>query len=278
VNLQVDSEHDDDPGVLKCMVLVRAEHRRSGVGSRLLAEVLEIARSEGRIRLIGRSWDAIPAGEHFAAAMRATAVSRTHTNHLPLAGIDRALLEQWVADAPTRAPGYELVAWDGPIPEEHLDAFVDLMLVMNDAPKDDADLNDFTLTPQRWREAEQQGREQGHQRWTLIAKTTGGTLAGLHDITWVPALPGVAFIGSTGVRPEHRGFALGKWLKAAMTLRVLDERPDATEIRTDNADSNAAMLGINQQMGYRPMLGSVTWQVGVDEAAAVLSERSNPTS
>ena len=134
VNLQVDPGHDDDPEVLKCMVLVRAEHRRSGVGSRLLAEVLEIARSEGRIRLIGRSWDGIPAGERFAAAMGATAVSRTHTNHLPLAGVDRTVLEQWVADAPTRAPGYELVAWDGAIPEEHLDAFVDLMLVMNDAP------------------------------------------------------------------------------------------------------------------------------------------------
>lgn len=69
------------------------------------------------------------------------------------------------------------------------------------------------------------------------------------------------WVGSTGVRPEHRGHALGKWLKAAMTLRVLEERPHVTDIRTSNADSNEAMVGINCAMGYRPLLGTATWEL-----------------
>lgn len=176
--------------------------------------------------------------------------------------MDRPLLERWVREAPDGAPGYELVMWDGPIPDEHLREFVELMHVMNDAPRDDLARNDFTLTPSQWREGEALAAAQGNSRWTVVARARlSGQLVGVHDIVWVPTIPGVGFIGSTGVRAEHRGFALGKWMKARMTLRVLIEKPEVTEIRTDNADSNDAMLGINDAMGYRPMMGHITWQL-----------------
>ena len=77
----------------------------------------------------------------------------------------------------------------------------------------------------------------------------------------MPAYPKVMWVGSTGVRPEHRGHALGKWMKAAMTLRVLAEKPGVDDIRTGNADSNDAMLAINAAMGYRPLLGVTTWEL-----------------
>jgi hypothetical protein len=67
--------------------------------------------------------------------------------------------------------------------------------------------------------------------------------------------------GNTGVRPEHRGHALGKWLKATMLQRIFDERPQAEEIRTGNADSNDAMLGINRALGFKPHRAHTTWQV-----------------
>lgn len=274
VNVRIDPEEDDDPEVLQCRIIVGDTCRRQGAGSLLLGQVIEFARSERRTRLIGRSYERIPAGEQFALRLDATAASRTHTNRLELRNVDRALLEKWVADGPIRASGYQLTAWDGAIPQERLEEFVDLMLVMNDAPRDDLERNDFTLTSERWREAEDQNRQQGHERWTLVASTTEGRLVGVHDILWIPTIPGVAFIGSTGVRSEHRGVALGKWLKGAMTLRILDQRPDATEVRTDNADSNAAMLGINNEMGYRPMLGSIMWQAAVEEAARALADRN----
>src|SRR5207247_7329511 len=100
-----------------------------------------------------------------------------------------------------------------------------------------------------------------------------GEWAGFHSVEWDPSQPAIVFVDSTGVRPEHRGHALGKWLKAAMTLRIMDERPQVTEIRTGNADSNDAMLGINRAMGYKPFIDQTTWELSTAAAEAWLIAR-----
>ena len=264
VEVRIDTEHDDNPDVLGCRIVVRRDVRRRGVGSVLLGEVIALAGAEGRTRLVGQTYSRIPAGDEFATHVGAVRKGQSHTNHLPTAEVDRALLEAWVRDGPVRAEAYDLLAWDGPIPDDHLDAFLDLLLVMNDAPRDELEVNDFTITPEQWREGEREGAAVGQERWFLVARNRrDGALAGLHDIAWVPSYPNAMFIGSTGVRPEHRGHALGKWMKAAMTLRILDERPEVTDIRTGNADSNDAMLGINRAMGYRPLFGVTTWELAL---------------
>ncbi len=260
----IDPEDDDNPDVLSFSLYVRPEHRRRGLGTRMLTDVLALAHAEARHRLVTRTYSRISEGDSFARAVGASPKASSHTNHLPIAEVDSDLLAAWVREGPQRAPGYELLAWDGPVPERHLEAFVELMLVMNDAPRDGLELNDFTLTPQEWREGEQQAAAIGQERWMLVARRrSDGGLVGLHDVVWVPAFPNAMFIGSTGVRPEDRGHALGKWLKAAMTLRVIAERRGVTDIRTDNADSNAAMLSINDQMGYRELLAMTTWELAV---------------
>lgn len=39
--------------------------------------------------------------------------------------------------------------------------------------------------------------------------------------------------------------------------------PHATEIRTQNADSNGLMLKINTDLGFRPFMASTVWQGNV---------------
>jgi GNAT superfamily N-acetyltransferase len=274
VAIDIDPDHDDDPDVVRFLILVARDYRRHAVGGCLLERVVALAHAEGRHRLVSKTYAPVPAGADFATAIGATAVSASHTNHLLVEDVDRPMMDAWVKQGPVRAPGYKLLVWDGAIPEEHLESFVELMLVMNDAPRDELAVNDFTLTAAEWRETEERTAALGYERWTLVARRRrDGALAGLHDLVWVPELPFAVHIGNTGVRPEHRGQAIGKWLKAAMTLRVLDERPGVVEIRTDNADSNDAMLGINREMGYQPLLGATTWEVAVDQAAAWLRTR-----
>jgi len=57
-----------------------------------------------------------------------------------------------------------------------------------------------------------------------------------------------------------------------MLERVLRDRPEAKFVRTGNADSNAAMLGINQALGFKPYLSHCVWQLETEKVAAYLAQ------
>ena len=270
----VDATEKDNPEVLFAGINVLPAHRRRGHGARLLAELVALATDLDKTRIVGDTFDGVDAGHAFAEAIGALPRQANHLNHLPLAEVDRSLLERWVAEAAERSADYELIGWDGPVPDEHVEDWLDLVLVMNTAPRDDLELNDFTFTEEKLRDAERVAAAVGQEDWVLVARhRASGEWAGFHNVGWDPNQPRYVYVGATGVMPEHRGHALGKWLKAAMTLRILDERPGVKNIRTGNADSNDAMLGINRLMGYRPLLGQTTWELPVEVAAASLWAR-----
>jgi hypothetical protein len=56
-----------------------------------------------------------------------------------------------------------------------------------------------------------------------------------------------------------------------MLQRIFAERPDAVDIRTGNADSNDAMLGINHALGFAPYIAETAWQVSLDQVRAYVS-------
>ena len=60
---------------------------------------------------------------------------------------------------------------------------------------------------------------------------------------------------------EHRGHALGKWLKSAVILHGLERWPEADDIETMNAFSNEAMLGINREIGFEHEFTVRTYRV-----------------
>ncbi|HUR78421.1 MAG TPA: GNAT family N-acetyltransferase [Acidimicrobiales bacterium] len=271
--IRIDPDHDDNPDMLFVGLNVLAEHRRNGVGTQLLAYLVALAKGEDRTRLVGDTTGRLP-GAEFAELIGAEVKQAVHMNHLPIANVDRALMEKWVADGPSRAEGYEIFGWDGDVPDEHMDSFLAAVLVMNTAPRDDLEMNDFSLTAAQVREQEKVANAVGLESWQLIARRkSDGAWAGIHDVMWNPSEPETVYVGATGVDPEHRGHALGKWLKAQMTLRVMDERPQVSSIRTGNADSNDAMLGINKAMGYVPFISQTVWEVSTADAEQWLKSR-----
>ncbi|HVT76579.1 MAG TPA: GNAT family N-acetyltransferase [Acidimicrobiales bacterium] len=271
--IRIDPDHDDNPDMLFGGPTVRADHRRRGVGTQLFAYFVALARAENRSRLVGDTNALLP-GAEFAEAMGAEVKQANHVNHLLIDRVDRALMEQWVADGPLRAADYELIGWDGDVPDEYMEPFLAAILVMNDAPRDDLAMNDFTVTAEEIREQEKVANAVGYESWQLIARRkSDGVWAGIHDVGWNPSEPETVYVGATGVFPEHRGHALGKWLKATMTLRVMDERPQVTSIRTGNADSNDAMLGINREMGYVPFISQTVWEIATEDAEKWLATK-----
>jgi GNAT superfamily N-acetyltransferase len=186
--------------------------------------------------------------------------------------LDRLLLERWIAQAAERAAGYELVGFEDRCPEELLEGFLDLIHVMNTAPRDDLEIEDFVMTPERFREDEDRWFERGYHGWRLIARRVAdGAPAGFTEVAFPPYSESIAWQGATGVKPEHRNLGLGRWLKATMALQLLERKPQLEWVYTDNAFSNGPMLAINNAMGFREVRGYGAWQVATARLAESLA-------
>ncbi len=254
---------------------VLAEHRRRGIATELLSRVVEVVDRAGRTMLMGTSTERVPDGGAFAERVGAEVAIRTHTNRLLLSDVDPEMIDRWVAEGPGRAPGYSLVTIDGAYPDDLIEAILDLGEVMNTAPRDDLDMEDWHVTVEEARAGEAQFFAVGGERWYIAARhDASGVLAGFTELFYNRREDArIGWQGGTGVRPEHRGHALGKWLKAANLRRVLDEWTDIVEIRTGNSDSNDAMLGINKALGFKPYYSETGWQIPVAKVKAYLDAR-----
>ena len=249
-------------------IRVLPEARRRGLGSALVPLLVGAARAWGRTSLYAEVRVG-SAGEAFAARLGFERRMLDRRSRLLTAELDRALLEGWVAEAAVRAPDHELVWWEGPCPDELLDAYVDLLAVMNDAPIDDLDIEDEQMTPDRLRAFEAGQLAGGRDFRIVVARhRPSGDLTGVTEVHLNRHWPATAYQGNTCVAPAHRGLGLGRLLKGAMALRLLDEHPALEQVFTWNAASNAHMLDINVAMGFQPYEQWGGWQV---ETAALTS-------
>jgi len=265
---------DENKHMAQAGMSVLAEYRRRGIGTALLARVLEVTEADNRTLIVGSTSERIPAGTAFAERIGAESALDVHTNRLVLADVDWNLVQRWIDEGPGRAPGYTLVTVDGRYPDDLIDDIVDVMHVMNDAPRDNLQMEDMKITVEQMREMEKGMLAQNVEHWSIFVRhDETGKLAGLTDVAWDPDQPDTVFQGNTGVRPEHRGHALGKWLKAVMLKRIREDRPNAVDVRTGNADSNDAMLGINSELGFKPYVAASNWQVTTEKVRDYLSNR-----
>jgi hypothetical protein len=56
-----------------------------------------------------------------------------------------------------------------------------------------------------------------------------------------------------------------------MLDRILTKRPQARFVRTGNADMNAPMMKINNELGFKPYMAQCVWQVETEKVAEYLS-------
>ena len=263
------TEHNQHLAQFDITVLPELRHR--GIARQLLAVVADVAHREQRRLLLTTTDAAIPAGAAFLKRLGAQIGIATHTNQLTLSDLNRELIRRWQEDAHQRGSVYEIGTWDGPYPQEALAGMVALRAVMNTAPRDDLEVEDVHWTEAQLRQIETtlaQHRPSGGRCTSAIDKPA--LIVGYTEVFWNARQPETLQQGDTGVSPAHRHHGLGRWLKAAMLEKVLRERPQVQRIRTGNADSNAAMLSINRELGFKPYKSWTTWQIGLDEVLAYL--------
>jgi GNAT superfamily N-acetyltransferase len=252
---------------------VHPDYRRRGLAKKLLLKIVQVARDENRRLLITSTSARVPAGEAFMNRIGAEKGLESHTNQLVLAKLDYTLVEQWIERAKERAQDFEIGIWEGRYPDEDIEAIVELYDLLNQQPFGNLDVEDFSFSADQLRQSETNMFARGYERWTLyIRQKSTGRFAGYTEVFWNPNRPDIIGQGITGVFPTYRNNGLGRWLKAEMLGKIRSERPQAKFVRTENADTNAPMMKINNELGFKPYIAEAVWQVATEKVAAYLAQ------
>ncbi len=110
---------------------------------------------------------------------------------------------------------------------------------------------------------------QGADSLTAVAiHDDSGQAAGMSQLIRRRIDPTNWFVSTTMVDPDHRGKALGKWVKGVVNLEALEKWPGGEWQETGNAFTNDAMLGINHAMGFEHEYTMSDVEFDVDEVLA----------
>jgi GNAT superfamily N-acetyltransferase len=239
---------------------VHPDYRGRGIGSTLIAYGEELARELGRTSLGTDNWD-LPKANAFSLRhgfeQKAIEVNRRQD----IAGLDWSVVDRLYDEAAQASTAYELVRVAGRVPEEMLEGMVGLTASINDAPKDDLDIEDDVFTPDRLRKYE--AAQEAHDRkiYRVIARERStGALAGHSTIVVERERPHIAEQHDTAVDRAHRGHRLGALVKTDMLRWLRDNEPAVTQLDTWNAESNTHMIAINEQLNYKIVARVIAYQ------------------
>lgn len=238
---------------------VEPERRRQGIGSALLEHVTEVAVAAGRTVFLSQT--------AYAFAQRADHPYRKfaerHGFEVSLTQIRRELalpvpeeaLHGWIDEAAPHHHGYRIEFHTGLLPDHYLQSFCEAAnQLIVDAPQGNVDFEPESMTPERVRERDLNNTKAGRTVHHAIAVHEGsGDVVAYSTISIVSANTRDWHQWGTMVRSDHRGHRLGLAVKARALLEAQRIQPGGRRISTTNAEDNAQMVAINEQMGYRPM-------------------------
>ncbi len=232
-----------------------------------MAKAAELAGKRGRSLLIGGSDE--KDGMAFIQAIGAQVAQRWRESRLYLDQVDWEMLEAWVRDGHARSPDTTLRFFtnhvEGALVEEYCEL---LQEVANQEPRGDLDIGDEFITPEILDERVGSFFKAGGTLLRAVTQEKDGRLSGLTTMGYLRDEKTMIHQYMTGVKDIHRGRGLGKWLKAAMLLRVREEYPQVKVVITGNATSNAAMLSINERLGFRLYREGVEAQMPINDVRA----------
>lgn len=183
-------------------------------------------------------------------------------------------LERFRAEAAERATdAYDLVQWQGAVPEEWIEEMVKLQVAMSiDIPTGELDYQEEQWDAERVRYQDEISAKAGFRGYTTAARhVETGELAGYTQIEVEGHNPEVGFQENTLVLNAHRGHRLGMLVKAANLQWLAQAEPQLRRVHTWNAEENDYMLNINVALGYRVASAWGEWQLtlpGGDAEAA----------
>ncbi len=262
-------EHATNKHLIWTGAYVRKDQRRNGIAKAWLP-VLDKLMAEHGNTVAGMS-STQPSGHGFLRWLGAAPKLTDIESRLKLADVDWDMMGRWVEEGEARSPQTRLEIYDGPMPDEMLPEFaLRRSELLNTIPFEDLDIGNIVVTPEKIRDYYDRAKLIGEMPHEVLTREPDGTISGMTDMAATVHKPTMLEQQFTGVRPDARGRGLGKWIKAAMVLRMRELYPRAEYVITDNAHSNGPMLKINRTMGFKLYRESIEYQVTRDQLQARL--------
>jgi GNAT superfamily N-acetyltransferase len=230
--------------------------RRRGIGTAILTELVRVAQRAGRTVMLTDCF--VPAAERGSHPFRRFAEKNgfAYANAevrrvLPLP-VPSEALAAWTAEAAPHHVGYAISTYVDHIPQELLPSLCHVMNQLSlDAPSGDIELEAEATTPETLLHRQGLLSDMGVAvYWTLATDATGETVA--YTSLAVPEEPpDLVNQWGTLVLRGHRGHRLGLAVKVANLAAMQAAHPERSRVSTQNAETNAAMVAINETLGFR---------------------------
>ncbi|MHA2308653.1 MAG: GNAT family N-acetyltransferase [Candidatus Heimdallarchaeaceae archaeon] len=265
---ETSASYEGNKHLMQYDIALLPEYRRKGIGTRALKMLHEFAIKNEKSIVISGSEERD--GKAFLKAIGAQTVLSGVENRLNYADVDWNMIEEWEKEGPNRSPETKLEFFYS-IPDEIIEPYSKVYTeTLNQQPLGDLDVKDIIYTPESLREMEKRRKELGRTHLTYITVEPNGEISGLTEMLYRPERENMIVQLLTGVKQDHRGRGLGKWLKAVMMLRIRKEFPSVSIITTDNATTNAPMLSINDRLGFKVHKESITGQMKTEDLGKYL--------
>jgi GNAT superfamily N-acetyltransferase len=239
----------DDIGVID--LVVHPDARNHGVGSALLLAVARRAADEGIPSLGVEAIGDTPSvrfyesqGFRWAYAEMRNVLDLTTVDWLRLGGMAQGI-----------GSGYRVEYHPGGPPEHLFAAYAAAKeSVREDADTDgDLDLRPSSYDPERLRASLLTLNARGLKPYIVLAiHEPTGRVAGLTEVVVPRQRPGRADQYDTIVVPEHRGYGIGRAIKARMLFELRAAEPKLNEVQTWHALEKEPMLKVNADLGFQP--------------------------
>ncbi|MEO8083238.1 MAG: GNAT family N-acetyltransferase [Ardenticatenales bacterium] len=277
-------EGADNPQLGWLDVFVRPEWRRHGIGARIAAALTDDVAAAGATEIGWAVVGHIDVGRALidrierAWGLPCRLIERM--SRLDIATLDAAdIRRQCEARTAGLAGRYRpLFFADDAFPgsEDGFDVhdFFDMSTeIDNLMPLEDLAMAPEHWTQERWAANVASQRGQGMVIWNFVAqRIDDGRTVGLSNVSFDPDDPWKVNQWATGVRKSEQNQGLGKALKLWMLVKLLDEVPGARMIDTGNAASNAAMIGINNDLGFKEHFREHCYQVGLERWREIVAD------
>jgi GNAT superfamily N-acetyltransferase len=241
-------------------VNTRPDARRRGHGSQMLEHLESVARDHGRSVLIGEAaypYDAPADGAGTPSvdyvARRGYTFALANVQRVLELPADETMLHELVAEAEPRHRDYTFRQFTGAIPDDIVESFAAIVgTLMTEAPTGEIEHEPEAFDVARIRADEEVFAASGRTKFTTVALDRAGEVAAYSELVLPAHDPGKVYQWGTLARPQDRGHRLGLATKARNLLWAQPSLGRATLV-TFNAEVNGHMIGVNEQLGFRPV-------------------------